>query len=103
MKVLVVMTDGELTSGNFSDLDPYISDLSAQMVETFVVVQGDDQVDEGLKKIVNSQDYNHIFSLTPNVVNVPNATQALASTICNGNCWVAFKFSKLTDIHINSI
>ena len=79
-----MMTDGELTSGNFSDLDPYISDLSSQLVETFVVVQGDDQVDEGLEKIANSKDYNHAFSLTPNSVNVPSATKALATAICNG-------------------
>ena len=95
-----MMTDGELTSGNFSDLDPYISDLSAQMVEIFVVAQGDDEVDEGLKKIANSQDYNHIFSLTPNVANVPYATKPLASAICNGNCSVFCAFSKLTKMYI---
>ena len=83
-KVLVIFTDGELTSGNFSELEPHISDLSAQNVEIFSVAQGDDQVDEGLDKISKSKDYDHAFSLTPNAVNVPHVTKSLARAICNG-------------------
>ena len=83
-KILVIFTDGELTSGNFSELEPHISDLSAQKVEIFSVAQGDDQVDEGLQRISKSKDYDHTFSLTPNAVNVPHVTKSLARAICNG-------------------
>lgn len=82
-KILVIFTDGELTSGNFSELEPHISDLSAQKVEIFSVAQGDDQVDEGLQRISKSKDYDHTFSLTPNAVNVPHVTKSLARAICN--------------------
>lgn len=82
-KVLVVITDGEITSGDFSDLDKSIVDLSSLLVETYVVAQGDDIVEEGLLKIANTKDFNHLYSLTPVRKSVPDTTQSLASAICN--------------------
>eukprot|EP00795_Rhopilema_esculentum_P016531 gene16531-7954_t len=82
-KVLVLITDGELTSGKYEELNQILGDLASLNVEIFVVAQGDDLVEDGIKKMASQPLNDHRFSLTPNSLNVPYATQSLATSICN--------------------
>ena len=83
-KVLVLITDGELTSGKYDELNQVLGDLASLNVEIFVVAEGDDLVEDGIKKMASQPLNDHRFSLTPNSLNVPYATQSLATSICNG-------------------
>ena len=83
-RVLVVLTDGELTSGQYTDLDAVLQDLKELGVVIFVVGVGNDTVPFGLEKLASQPAYQYVFDLAPSAGIGAHVTQSLASAVCFG-------------------
>eukprot|EP00794_Sanderia_malayensis_P010760 gene10760-11910_t len=83
-RAFVIITDGEITSGNYSDLDSGLLELAILNVTSFVVRGGSDPVEEVLKRIASKPEYDFIFDVTPNAAIARYASRALADSICYG-------------------
>ncbi len=91
IQALVIITDGELTSGNYLELDTSLYELAVMKVFNYIVKEGD-IVNEGVHKLASKPEDYFIFDITPNAMTSRFATQALTGGICLGKYKTRFKY-----------